>query len=738
MKGETYLKELLGNMDMEEKAAQLLQLTGAYYSGSGIETGPEQRMQIPEKMVREAGSILNVSGASVLKTVQKRYLENSKHKIPLLFMADVINGYRTVMPIALAQSCTFDPELVKKGARMAAREAAADGLHVTFSPMADLCRDARWGRVMESSGEDVWLNRQMTKAMVEGYQGDSLSDKGTLASCPKHFAAYGAPEGGREYDSVDMSEKKLREEYLEGYHAAVEAGCEMMMTSFNTLNGIPASANKWLNRKILREEWGFDGVLISDYSALAELIVHGVAEDEEQAAKLAMEAGVDMDMVSRVYAEALTRLIGEGKLQEEFLDEAVLRILRLKDKLGLFENPYRYSDEQIEEEQACIGGKEHRDLARTIAEESFVLLKNEGILPIHPEKKQRIALIGPYADVRDLCGSWSIYRREEDGISLKEAMKNCYGAEFVESAQGSFLLDEEEVFYSFRSKELTGKGERNEAGRTDEELLAEAMKTAKKADVIVVAIGEHQQKSGEGSAKSSLALPKCQIELLKAAASLGKPVAAVVFSGRPVELLPVTQYADAVLMAWFPGTEGGPALANVISGKANPSGRLSMSIPYCTGQEPIAYCRLNTGRPADGVRKRFQTGYQDVPNTPLFPFGSGLSYTSFTYTDLEADDSHFMENGELIVTGKVKNTGESEGTEVVQCYVRDVIGSTSRPVRELKAAERIRLLPGEEKAFSFRIPETDLRFITADGTFATEPGEYRIFVGPLEKQVRRM
>lgn len=735
MKGDAYLQELLGQMTLEEKTAQMVQLSGDYFEGSGITTGPNGRMALPETVLRNTGSTLNVAGRETLKEVQKHYLENSRLKIPMLFMADIINGFRTVFPIPLGQSCSFNPELVKEGAKIAAREGAAEGLHVTFSPMSDLCRDARWGRVMESFGEDVYLNCQMTRAMVEGYQQEGIENPGTLASCAKHFAGYGAPEGGREYNSVDLSEKKLKEEYLPAYQAAVDAGCELMMTSFNTLNGIPSSANVWLNQEILRKEWGFDGVLISDYGALKELEVHGAAEGEREAAELAVKASVDMDMVSSVYGGNLANLVNDGVIEEAFLDQAVLRILRLKDRLGLFENPYRYDEETAKAEEREIFNSNHRETARKLAEESMVLLTNRGVLPISEDA--HIALIGPFADSKKIYGSWSLFAQEDQVVSLCEGMESICGKEHIAYAMGSCFLDSETEFMTFRNQLISGKTERKELGKTDEELLKEAEMAAEKAEVIVLALGEHPQQSGEGAARAAIGLPRCQLNLLHRLWAMGKPIAVILFSGRPLEVQKVVEEADALLLGWFPGSEGGSAAANLLTGRVNPSGRLAMSFPYCVGQEPLSYVHFRTGRPSQGEKQRFQIGYQDVPDHPLFSFGYGLSYTSFQYENLMADDSQFTENGILKISGKVKNVGNCDGTETVLCYIQDVCGSTARPVKELKAFQRVHLKAGECKEFSFEIKEQNLRFVTADGAFRTELGKYRIFAGGMETEVVR-
>lgn len=727
MKTKKELESLLQSLSLEEKVAQMLQLTGDYFSGSGISTGPESRLDLPEAMIRGAGSILNVTGNDTLYQVQKNYLEKSSSKIPLLFMADVINGFKTVFPIPLAQGCSFDPQLVRECAAVSARESAAAGLHVTFSPMADLCRDARWGRVMESTGEDVWLNRQMTRAMVEGYQGDSLDAPGTIASCVKHFAAYGAPEAGREYNSVDMSEKRLREEYLLAYHEAIQAGASMVMTAFNTVNGVPATCSQWLNRDILRGEWNFDGMVISDYSSICELIAHGVAEDEKEAAELAVKAGVDMDMVSPAYGKNLTGLVESGKVLESLVDQCVLHILELKNRLGLLDNPYRFDEAVRKEQEALIGCEAHKALARKMAGESVVLLKNHKALPL-ADTGQTVALIGPFADSPLLSGSWSLFCDEKDIVTVKQGMEERFHQNTIISARGCCLLEPDQVLSPFRGAPISGKEERG--GRSDSSLLKEAIETAKNADTVILTLGEHPQQSGEGASKTDLTLPRRQLELLDRICEANSNVIVLLFGGRPLVIGDVLQKARAVLMAWFPGTEGGHAIADILSGDINPSARLSMCFPWCTGQAPVYYSHLRTGRPFQVGKKsiRFTSNYQDAPREPLFPFGYGLSFTEFTYRGIALDADEFSPGGAITVRGFVKNTGDRAGTETVLCYVQDVTGSTARPVKELKGFTRLQLDPGEEKAFAISVPETELRFFRADKSFGTEPGIYRIYI----------
>lgn len=729
------LDQLLGDMSLEEKIGQMIQLTGYYFTGSGVETGPASEMRIPEDILKSTASVLNVTGAKRLKEVQENYIKENPHRIPLVFMADVIHGFRTVFPIPLAQGCSFDPQLVKECASVAARESAAAGLHVTFSPMADLVRDPRWGRCMESTGEDVYLNGQMARAAVEGYQGESLTDEGTIGACLKHFAGYGAAEGGRDYNTVDMSELSLREQYLPAYREAVKAGTALVMTSFNTVNGIPASANRWLNEEILRKEWGFDGVLISDYSAIYELIFHGVAENEEEAGKLAVEAGVDMDMVSPVYGGTLKKMAEEGRISEELIDRSARRVLELKNRLGLFDSPFR-SEKWMEREEEIMYCECHRRTARKMAEESMVLLKNDGILPVRPENlsKKTVALIGPYARSRELGSVWSMFLQEEEVVNLEEGFNNAFTEDsdwmgirlLVE--EGAPILDPGEELTPFKGPILVNDWK--EKGIDREEALARAVKAAKEADVVILALGEHKQYSGEGASKASLRLSKVQQHLFEEVNQANPNTVVVLFSGRPLIFPEIKQKAAAVLQAWRPGTEGGDAVARVLTGKVNPSGRLSMSFPKAEGQIPVYYNHLRTGRPAqEGSRERFVSTYRDLDGEPAYPFGYGLSYTEFSYGSVSTNKEEYGLMEEIQACVVVENTGKIPGYEVVQCYVQDMVGSTARPVRELKGFKRIWLEPGEKETVSFTITEEQTRMITGKGTWETEPGTFRIYIG---------
>lgn len=716
------LQSLLSRMSLEEKIGELFQIPPYFFDGDSA-TGPAMEMGITDEDIRVVGSCLTVTGAKKIEAIQRRHIENHPHHIPMLFMADVINGFRTVFPIPLAQGCTFDPDLSETGAAIAAKEAAASGIHVTFSPMADLVRDPRWGRVMESTGEDPYLNGLFAAAMVRGYQGrnNDLTEKGHIAACLKHFAGYGAPEGGRDYNTVELSERTLREDYLPAYKAAVDAGCALVMTSFNTLNRIPSTANRWLMQDVLREEMGFDGVLISDWAAVAELMVHGIAQDAPQAAELSMNAGVDIDMSTSVYIKNLKQLVEEGRITEEQIDEAALRVLTLKNNLGLFKNPLKDGSE--EDEQKLILCDAHRTAARECAEKSFVLLKNEeGFLPLKQE--ETVAFIGPYADNKLISGSWSIFGNDEDCVTVKEGILSLYPGAKAAFAPGCPIVDPGVEIMSFQNQTSQDKIDPKAA-------LAEALELAKKADKVVLLLGEHREYTGEGASRSNLTLPRCQITLLNRIREVNPNVAVVLFNGRPLDICEVEVGSAAILEAWLPGTEGGNALARMLYGDATPSGKLSMSFPRCVGQVPVFYSHMNTGRPLQGDYRtqRFCSQYRDVPNEPLFPFGYGLTYTDFTCSDIRLDKDTFAPGETLTARVQVTNTGSRTGTETVQLYIRDLYGSVTRPVRELKGFQKVTLAPGESAEVSFAITEEMLRFHDIRMNYTSEPGQFQLFIG---------
>lgn len=716
------IKELLQDMSLEEKIDQMLQVAGMYYEKDGILTGPENAVGFTEEEVRQAGTVLGSVGAERLKKIQKEYMEKQPHHIPLIFMSDIINGYRTIFPIPLAQGCSFEPELAKEAAEIAAKESAAAGLHLTFSPMVDLVRDARWGRVMESTGEDSYLNGCFAEAVVKGYQGEgALTEKGKIAACVKHFAAYGAPVAGREYNTVELSERTLRDDYLPAYEKAVKAGAEMVMTSFNTLDKVPSSANKWLMREVLREEMGFDGVVISDWAAIEELVAHGIAKDRKEAARLALEAGVDIDMMTPCYCKNLAKLVEEGAVKEELIDEAVLRILELKNKLGLFENPYKDADEA--EEKALLLCEAHRKTARKAAAKTFVLLKNEDLLPLK-KQGQKTAFIGPQVMEKGLYGAWSMFGKDEDTVSIREAVSSM-GIKQVSFCKGSPILDNDRGL-----EEFAGELKLKEDHERKEELLKEAVEAAREADVVVMALGEHRRQSGEAASRGEITIPECQMELFRSVYGVNKNIAVVLFSGRPLDIREISSKAKAVLTVWMPGTEGGNAIADVLYGAVNPSGKLSMSFPYCVGQVPVYYNSFHTGRPfTEGSGDKYLSKYLDIPNKPLYPFGYGLSYTTFDVSPVCLSAGEMEKEGSITASVTVENTGDVSGEEVVQMYIQDVYGSVVRPVLELKGFEKIALQPGEEKEVSFIITEDMLRFYNIHMQYESEPGEFRIYIG---------
>ncbi len=699
---------LLKEMSLEEKLAQMSQFLASMLSVD-IEaeiTGPNASMRLTGADIASTGSCLGgkTLAADVIK-LQDKHLSEDPHKIPLLFMRDVIHGYRTIYPIPLGMGATWDEDLVTACCRMAAVESAVSGVQVTFSPMVDLVRDCRWGRNMESTGEDPWLNGRIGAAMVRGYQGEDLKDKHSIAACVKHFAAYGAVEAGRDYNTTDISEHSLREYYLPAYKAAIDADVRMVMTSFNALNGTPAAANKWLVTHILRDEWGFDGVVISDWSAFTEMITHGFAEDRKQAAEYAINAGNDIEMMSSCYLHNLAALIDEGRIGIEQVDAAVLRILQLKDDLGMFEDPYGGASSE-EEAKYCLCD-EHRALARTAAARSAVLLKNEGVLPFSRTAK-RLALIGPFADC-GMIGSWACNGTAEEAVSIAAGMKRA-------------LPDAEITVLQGCSADL--------AALPDEVLEAEAVRAAKVADHVLLCLGESATMSGEGNSRADVSLPEAQKQLIRRVVAANPNTAVVLFNGRPLALGDIIGEIPALFTAWHPGTEGGNAIADLVLGDVNFEGHLTMSFPYHVGQAPLYYNRMNTGRPkpSEESTQGYCSRYIDCPNRPLFPFGYGLSYTSFAFGKPTLDRTTMARGETLKASVTVKNTGMVAGSTPVQLYIRDCVASLVRPIRELKDYERVFLAPGEEKQVSFAVTEEMLAFHTADGSYRAEPGRFTLWL----------
>lgn len=717
------LKQLVGEMSLKEKVDQMLQITGDFYlDGDGaVLTGPGRDMGLSEEDITLAGSTLGTYGAETLIKIQKEYMERHPHRIPLLFMMDVIHGMKTVFPIPLAQGATFEPELSKKCAQAAAKESAVSGLHVTFAPMADLVRDARWGRVMEATGEDPYLNGKFTAAMVRGFQGDSLQEPYRIGACVKHFAAYGAAEAGRDYNTVELCENTLRNYYLPAYQEGIQAGAALVMTSFNTLDNIPASVNKRLMRGILREEMGFDGVLISDFAAILETLAHGAAEDEADAAEKALGAGVDIDMMTGVYAGQLCKLAEQGRIEERLIDEAVLRILELKNKLGLFENPYKDADP--EKEREILLCPEHRALARETAAASFVLLKNEGVLPL--DKGKKIAFIGPYTEDRELKSTWAFIGDSKDCVTVREAAEEVFDRGRTAFYQGCPMLGADVRLEGFtEAVSVASTPQEREA------MLLEAERGAREAELVVLLLGEHYLQSGEATSRAMIEIPEIQMELFRRIHAVNPNIVTVLFNGRPLDIREISQKSKAVLEAWRPGTEGGHAVIDVLTGVVSPSGKLPVSFPYCVGQVPVYYNGFSTGRPyKKGVPNRFCSRYLDIPNEPLYPFGYGLTYTTFEVSPVRLSGPVLAHDGELTAAVTVKNSGLRPGTEVVQLYVQDLAASVVRPIRELKGFEKVKLEPGEEREICFTIKEEMLRFWDAQCRFGSEPGRFRVYVG---------
>ena len=658
------------------------------------------------------GSVFNAATVEGLRNMQKIAVENTRLGIPILFGFDVIHGYETIFPIPLAEACSWNLELMKRSAEIAAEEAASEGQHWTFAPMVDIARDPRWGRVMEGAGEDPYLGSEIAKARVIGFQGGtdwkSFKETHTLLACAKHFAAYGAAESGRDYNTAELSEHTLRNFYLPPYEAAKEAGVATFMASFNEINGIPATANKWLMTDILRGEWNFKGFVVSDYTGINELVPHGIATDDKHASELATNAGVDMDMTGATYIKYLTQSVKEGKISEATIDVAARRILEMKFLLGLFDDPYRYLDEN--RAKATLQKPEFMQTARKAVAESVVLLKNDkDLFPIRRDVSKKVALIGAMMkDSINMNGEWQGRGNRNQSISLYRGLQEAYKGSNVKFtyAEGCTLT------------------------QTTPQSIQQAVSVAKNSDMILLALGEDFNWSGEAACLTDIRLHKAQRELLMALKQTGKPIALVVFSGRPLDLSWESENIDAILQAWFPGTQAGYGLADIISGDYNPSGRLVMSFPRNVGQIPVYYNQKNTGRPVilDNPQGDYKTKYEDSPITPLYPFGYGLSYTTFSISEAKLDKVTFIKGETLKATAKVTNTGSADGEVVVQLYIRDLVGSVTRPVKELKKFEKIALKAGESKTLTFELTESDLAFYGQAMKKITEAGKYKLWI----------
>lgn len=717
-----FVSQLMAKMTLQEKIGQLNLPT----SGD-ITTGQANSSNVAKSIAEgKVGGLFNIKSAQKIKEVQRIAIEKSRLKIPLLFGMDVIHGYETTFPIPLGLSCTWDMNLIKRSAEIAAQEASADGINWTFSPMVDISRDPRWGRVSEGSGEDAFLGSQIAKAMVNGYQGDDLSKNNTILSCVKHFALYGAPEAGREYNTVDMSRIKMFNDYFPPYKAAVEAGAGSVMASFNEVDGIPATANKWLMTDVLRKQWGFKGFVVTDYTAIPEMEEHGIG-DLQTVSALALKAGIEMDMVGEGFLKTLEKSLKEGKVTMQEIDNAVRLILNAKYDLGLFQNPYQYCDENRAKTEVYT--QSNRNEARKIASQSLVLLKNtNNILPL--KKSGTIALIGPLADAKEnMSGTWSVATKFENSISLLAGIREVAGnSTKILYAKGS-NLDDDAVLEEKAT--MFGKSLHRD-NRTKEELLSEALKIANQSDVIVATLGESAEFSGECSSRTNLEIPLTQKELLQALLQLGKPVILVLFNGRPLVLNQEVATVPAILDVWFAGSEAGYAIADVLFGDENPSGKLTTTFPRSVGQVPIYYNHKNTGRPLgnkEGKFEKFKSNYIDERNEPLFPFGFGLSYTNFEYSNLKLSSVKINLKNTLKVTIDIANTGNFDGKEIVQLYIRDLFASVTRPVKELKGFQKINLKKGEKQTVTFEISAEDLKFYNAALQFVAEPGTFEVFVG---------
>lgn len=726
-KMDQFIDNLMGKMTLQEKIGQLnLPVSGE------IVTGQAKSSDVAGKIRKgQVGGLFNVKGVENIREVQKIAVEQSRLKIPLLFGMDVIHGYETVFPIPLALSCSWDMEAIKESACIAAKESSADGICWTFSPMVDICRDPRWGRMAEGGGEDPYLGSEISAAMVKGYQGDDLTDKNTIMACVKHFALYGAPEAGRDYNTVDMSHLSMFNNYFPPYKAAIDAGVGSVMTSFNVVDGIPATGNKWLMTDVLRDRWGFDGFVVTDYTAISEMIAHGMG-DLQQVSAMSLSAGTDMDMVADGFLTTLEKSLKEGKVTMAEIDKACRRILEAKYKLGLFDDPYKYCDASRVKKD--IFTAENRTVARKIATETFVLLKNENnLLPL--QRKGKIALVGPLANTKaNMPGTWSVAAASDKYNSLYESMKQSLaGKAEVLYAKGSNLM-----YDAQREAEATMFGREMRDSRSAQELLDEALNVASQADVIVAAVGESSEMSGESSSRTNLEMPDAQRDLLTALKKTGKPVVLVYFAGRSTVMTWEQENFPAILNVWFGGSEAADAICDVVFGDVSPSGKLTTTFPKNVGQIPLYYNHLNTGRPLEAGKwfSKFRSNYLDIDNDPLYPFGYGLSYTTFRYGDLQLSNNSMNEKGKITASVTVTNTGNYDADEIVQMYIRDMVGSVARPVKELKGFERIHLKKGESRTVSFDITAKQLKFYNSALNWVCEPGEFEVMVGGNSRDVQ--
>ena len=719
-KMNAFVTNLMSKMTLDEKIGQLNLVTmGRAITGSVVNNGVEERIK-----KGEIGGVFGVYGTEYVSKIQDLAVKESRLHIPLIFGLDVIHGHRTIFPIPLGISATWDMALIQESAHIAAKEATAEGLNWVFSPMVDIARDPRWGRISEGSGEDPWYGSQVAKAMVRGYQGDDMKNGDAVMACVKHFALYGGAEAGREYNTVDMSLNKMYQDYMPPYKAAVDAGAGSFMSSFNTINGMPATVNKWLLTDLLRKQWGFKGFVVSDYTAVNEVTNHGLG-DLQTVSALALKAGLDMDMVGEGFLTTLKKSLKEGKITQQEIDLACRRVLEAKYKLGLFDNPNKSINADREKQDVLTA--DNRSFARKIAEHSFVLLKNQNqTLPL--KKSGTIALVGPLADNHsEMLGTWVIAGDPSKSVSVMEGIKNVVGSDVnVLYAKGSNITEDSLLgvrAFPFGLNQMKDK-------RSPQELIDEAVETAKKADVVVAVVGESANMSGESSSRSDITIPENQRDLLKALAKTGKPLVIVLFNGRPLALPWENEHASAILDAWAPGTEAGNAIADVLFGNYNPAGKITATFPLSVGQIPIYYNHKNTGRPFNGKGPaKFKSDYLDISNDPLYPFGYGLSYTTFNYSDVKLSKTDLKGNETLKATVTVTNTGKLAGEEVVQLYISDPVASVSRAVKELKNYQKINLQPGESKEVSFNVTTNDLKFYNNDLAYDWEPGQFIVQIG---------
>jgi len=718
---DQFITNLMSKMTLDEKIGQL-----NLPSSGDFVTGEAKNSDIGKKVEEgRVGGLFNIKGVAKIRDIQKVAVEKSRLKIPMIFGMDVVHGYETNFPIPLGLASSWDMSLIEQSARIAAQEATADGICWTFSPMVDVSRDPRWGRVAEGSGEDVYLGSQIAKAMVHGYQGNSLADKNTMMSCVKHYALYGAVEAGRDYNTVDMSRLRMYNDYLPTYKAAVDAGVGSVMASFNEVDGIPATANHWLQTEVLRNQWGFGGFVVTDFTGINEIVNHGLG-DLQHVSALALKAGIDMDMVGEGFLTTLKKSLEEGKITQADIDQAVRRILEAKYRLGLFEDPYKYCD--LTRAKTEIYNQQNRSVARSISSQSMVLMKNANeVLPL--KQTGTVAVIGPLGDnPENMPGTWSVAARHKEAISLLKGLKETMGdkVNFVYAKGSNFEYDAE---LEARSA-MFGKNSYRDS-RPVAEIIKEALEVAQKADVIVAALGEASEMSGECSSRSDISVPQSQKDLLVELKKLGKPIVLVLFTGRPLVLNQEKELADAILNVWFPGSEAGYAISDVLFGNVNPSGKLPMSFPRNVGQIPLYYNYKSTGRPEKDEDKfeKFKSVYLDVPNSPLYPFGYGLSYTTFNYSDVSLSSSKLQGNQTLKASVTLTNTGKYDGAEIVQLYIRDVVGSITRPIKELKGFQKIMLKAGESKTVTFDITPESLKFYNSDLKYDWESGDFQIKIG---------